>query len=202
MPSRLLACSLTFAALLTSAPGCMHRGALRGAALEATYPAWVRAGTGLIREDNQRALVAVGHVSGMRNVALARSTADNRARAELVQLLERFAGALVGEFEASQMAAGAQASTLDDKLSHEQAIKVLTAASLGGVSIPQHGFYGGDNSVFALARLELDHLIDGSVRIRELSAPLRDWLQREATPTFDRLLEEQAHKPSVEPAKP
>ena len=78
--------------------GCAHQGANNFARelAQVNYPGWILRGSGPAKVGEQRSFFGVGQVSGMRNVALARSTADNRARAELARSFELFAASTLG----------------------------------------------------------------------------------------------------------
>lgn len=50
-------------------------------------PDWLKSGSGAFEQDGKRLLVGVGWTRSVGNSALARSSADNRARAEIARLL-------------------------------------------------------------------------------------------------------------------
>lgn len=170
--------------------GCAHTGGAT-AISDVQYPPWVLrgSGVGLGADQNSQAFFGVGQISGMRNVALARSTADNRARAELARALDDFYAQLLSAWAQEQSSSTA---TLGDsrtgirgnveqlakeQASPEQLIKTLSAAALPSVQIVEHWFHPEDGAVFSLARLELTQMRDNLARSRELTQPLREWLQ-------------------------
>src|SRR5688572_13222560 len=57
-------------------------------------PRWVTRGSVAVAGD-KRAFYGVGSASGIKEAALLRSTADNRARAELAKLLDTFSASLM-----------------------------------------------------------------------------------------------------------
>lgn len=98
-------------------------------------PEWVQKGSVKEQGDEGTLLYGVGVVSGIKNVALARSTADNRARAEVAKLVET-------HVEATEGGGGKE-------------IKTHAAATLSGVEIVDHWIHPTEGSVYALARLEV-----------------------------------------------
>ena len=93
---------------------------------EREVPRWIRIGSVLCRDGEDVVAWGVGSISGLRNHALARTTADNRARAAIAKL---FAITI-------QRAPGV--------------IKTFTSMTLTGVQIHDHHF-AADGTVFALA---------------------------------------------------
>lgn len=144
--------------------------------LAPAYPAWVRRGTLACGTGDQAALFGLGQVRGIRNVALARSTADNRARAELARLLERwFVAALTPPTRgksAALLRPAAPGAAADDG----QALRALLGVALPSVQVAEHWFHPDDGSIYALARLDVAAAIDAIGQLRELDAGVREAL--------------------------
>lgn len=169
-----------FALALT---GCASLGAplgqMRG--LQA-YPAWVRAGSIAQGSGAQRELVGVGEVRGIRNVALSRSTADNRARAELARVLDAYVDAWVSQVA---LPGGPPQAPL---------ARALAAAMLPAAQIVAHDYRADDGAVYALARLRLadaQAAIDG---LREVDAPLLDALAQASAAAHDLMVTQAARR--------
>lgn len=111
-------------ALLLSLVVCV---ACADADADTRYPAWVEAGSRVSIEEGRPVAYGVGAAGGIRNLALARAAADNRARAALARALIEHRG-----------------RPTTDKI----------RATLTGVRIVEHWTDPSDGTVYALARLE------------------------------------------------
>ena len=87
------------------------------------YPEWVLKGSGAFGGESGRVFYGVGSVSGIKNHALARTTADNRARAEIAKIFETYSASLMKDYQESIKANGAS----EDAQLVTQAIKTFSA---------------------------------------------------------------------------
>jgi len=157
--------------------GCASVGPALAPRQEAVpYPAWVKQGTALGGADGQdKAFYGLGEVRGIRNVALARATADNRARAELARLLDAFVAQWLGN---CPMPPGQTSEAL---------MRLLTASSLSGVQIVEHYFHPDDGSVFSLARLDLSHVVQHLQLGADIPTPVKKYLMDHSDEAFGRM---------------
>lgn len=142
------------------------------------FPEWVTKGSGAFGGEEGRVFYGVGEVSGIKNHALARTTADNRARAEIAKIFEVYSASLMKDYMASTTAGDMSASSEEQHV--EQAIKTFSAATLSGVQIVDHWFHPTDGSVFALARLDLSALTNNLDKMKELNDKVRDYVRKNA----------------------
>lgn len=177
------------------------------------YPAWVLGGTGVHASGGQRTLIGVGQIDGMRNVALARATADNRARAELARVLEAYFAALLADVEAGDKRGedlgsvpeadandrlppsakpafgetrGARAHV---SLERDAAlVKSLLAASLPSVQVADHWFHPDRGAVFSEARLDVEEIRDGVARLRDVPEAMVSLLLARLEPVHEGML--------------
>lgn len=206
-PRRTLAGVLLLLSLAASAGGCAHAtGNFAQELAQVPYPDWVLRGSGPAHAGQARCFFGLGQVTGMRNAALARSTADNRARSELGRAFELFAASVLAAWvteqdaQAGKAGAGAGAEvgprggvTLvaqPAEVGSEQVVKVMAAVALPSVQVVEHWTHPDDGAIFSLARLQLEQLTDGIGRARELSPQLRSWLQQHLAAQHDVLAEE------------
>ena len=82
-------------------------------------PSWVKQGSGLRSSAKGKVFYGVGSAGGIRNPALLRTTADNRARSELTKIFQVFSASLMKDYMAS-----------DGQQNVEQAIKTFFIQSL------------------------------------------------------------------------
>lgn len=196
---------LVAAVVVVMATNCAHPANNFAQELaQVPYPDWVLRGSGPARSTEVRCFFGVGQVAGMRNAALARSTADNRARSELGRSFELFAASVLAAWAGEQEAQAARAGAGTEppprggvtvvaqpaELGSEQLVKVLASVALPAVQVVEHWTHPEDGAIFSLARLELDQLTDGIGRARQLSPQLRTWLQQHLAAQHDVLAEE------------
>ncbi|OGQ91071.1 MAG: hypothetical protein A2289_05245 [Deltaproteobacteria bacterium RIFOXYA12_FULL_58_15] len=116
-------------------------------------PGWImRGNVAMVMADGRRVFYAVGAASGIKNVSLLRSTADNRGRNELVKLFEVFSASLMKDYMSASSGSGEEQVV-------ENAIKTATSASLKGSEIVDR-YADGDGTLYALAALDLKVLKD------------------------------------------
>ena len=108
-------------------------------------PPWVARGNVAVVDNGQRVFYGVGSGNSVKNPALLRTAADNRARNEIAKTFETFTASLMKDYSSSS---GEQ--------NVEQAVKTFTSMSLEGVEIVDH--YGrraagrGDRAARATSR--------------------------------------------------
>ena len=141
------------------------------------YPEWVLKGSGAFGGESGRVFYGVGSVSGIKNHALARTTADNRARAEIAKIFEVYSASLMKDYMASTTAGDMSASSEEQHV--EQAIKTFSAQTLSGVQVVDHWFHP-DGTVYALAQLDLEGFTNALDRMKELNAEVRDYVRKNA----------------------
>jgi len=141
------------------------------------YPEWVLKGSGAFGGEAGRVFYGVGSVSGIKNHALARTTADNRARAEIAKTFEVYSASLMKDYMASTTAGDMSAASEEQHV--EQAIKTFSAQTLSGVQIVDH-WYHPDGTVYALAQLDLKSFTDNIDKMKELNAQVRDYVRKNA----------------------
>lgn len=142
------------------------------------YPEWVMKGSGAFGGDDKRVFYGVGSVSGIKNQSLARTTADNRARAEVSKIFEVYSASLMKDYQASTTAGDMSKSSEEQHV--EQAIKTFSASTLSGVQIVDHWFHPQDGTVYSLAQLDLENFTTNLDKMKELNAQVRDYVRQNA----------------------
>ena len=140
------------------------------------YPDWVLKGSGAYGGDAGRVFYGVGSVTGIKNHALARTTADNRARADLAKVFETYSASLMKDYMASTMAGDA----VSEERHVENVIKTFSAQTLSGVQVVDHWFHPADGTVFALARLDLNAFTDSLEKMNELNGKVKEYVKKNA----------------------
>ena len=140
------------------------------------YPDWVLKGSGAYGGDAGRVFYGVGSVTGIKNHALARTTADNRARADLAKVFETYSASLMKDYMASTMAGDA----VSEEQHVENVVKTFSAQTLSGVQVVDHWFHPADGTVFALARLDLNAFTDSLEKMNELNGKVKEYVKKNA----------------------
>jgi hypothetical protein len=147
-------------------------------------PDWIDKGSGAFSSDAGKVLRGVGIASGIRNVALLRTTADDRARAELAKVLDTYVSVLNKDYQSSTTAGDMKSSSEEQHVS--QAMKSFSQARLQGARIAER-YLGADGTQYALAQLDLQQMKDGLSKMRELNERVRDAVRANADKAFDEL---------------
>jgi len=153
-------------------------------------PEWVDRGSGAFSEGGRKVFYGVGSATGIKNRPLARTTSENRARAEISKIFKTYSASLMKDYMASTTAGDMSASSEEQHV--EQAIKTFSATTLSGVQIVEHWRDPSDGTMFSLARLDLDAFKDSLEKANELSASVRDYVRKNAEKAFDGLEAEEA----------
>ena len=180
------------AAIALSACGGKKEGEAPANFQGVDYPEWVMKGSGAFGGESGRVFYGVGSVSGIKNHALARTTADNRARAEIAKIFETYSASLMKDYMAATTAGDGTASSEEQHV--EQAIKTFSATTLSGVQIVDHWFHPVDGSVYALARLDLESFTDNLGKMQELNSQVRDYVRKNAERVHMDLEKEEAKR--------
>jgi hypothetical protein len=160
------------------------------------YPEWVLKGSGAFGGEQGRVFYGVGSVSGIKNHALARTTADNRARAEIAKIFETYSASLMKDYMASTTAGDMSASSEEQHV--EQAIKTFSAVTLSGVQVVNH-WVAPDGTWYALAQLDLDNFTDNLTKMNELNEKVRDHVRQNAERVHMDLEKEESKREGAAP---
>jgi len=156
-------------------------------------PAWVTKGSGAFNDAGNKVFYGVGAVTGVKNQPLAQTTSENRARAEITKIFETYTASLMKDYSASTTGGGAvtSASPTSEEQYVEQAIKTFSAATLNGVMIIDHWTDPSTETIYSLARLDLDNFKNSLDKVKELNSSVRDYVKKNAEKSFDSLAEEE-----------
>ena len=103
-------------------------------------PIWIGRGTTIAKEHTQTNFYAVGAVTHIKNIGLARTTAANRARAELSKLYKHYLSNLMKNVSGERPS--------ENQLNEHQPIY--------NIEIVEYWKNDSDNTLYALAHLKFD----------------------------------------------
>lgn len=161
---------IALAALLLAAAGCGG-------------PQWVRKGSSVF-PPSERMFYGVGRAdASIPAVDLRAEAAENRARAELQRYFDTYMGYLMQDYEGAD---GQQA---------DRVIKTFSAGHLSGVRIVDR--YQKGDTIYALARLDLEEFRKVVRAAPELTERTRQYLIDHSDKLFDKLKEEEVRQGAV-----
>ncbi len=144
-------------------------------------PAWVNEGKQALHDGGDRLFHGIGSAPAMNDGSLQRATADNRARAELAQIVSTYMEALVEDYST--------ALTSDDQFINEQSftrsIKSLTKLELMGAEIIARWRHPETGVIYSLAELDMKKLAVAAAAAKDMDAGLRNHVVREGNNVFD-----------------
>jgi hypothetical protein len=147
-------------------------------------PDWVNKGSGAFKDSNEKVFYGVGLADGMKNLSLQRTTADDRAIANVATQISSVVKRLKKDYES--ITAAGQDTTERENV--DNAMKLLVNETVSGAKIIDHWEHPGKNVLYALARVELNTLQKKIETHKELSDESRDVIKKKA----DNLHEEMA----------
>lgn len=167
---------------------------------ERGVPAWLGQGSGAFSQGDEAVLLGMGVASGIRNTALARSTAENRARAEVARMFEAYMDHVLEGCPSWEAAAPLPSETPQaEPMSVEQVKKLLTAAALNGVEPKEYWYAQKEGDVYVLVALPIHKIIEMLPKITELSEPIRTYITQQAQRVHAQWMTLPKHQPDVYP---
>jgi hypothetical protein len=146
-------------------------------------PDWVNKGTRVLNDKDGRLFHGVGSAPAMGDDSLQRSTADDRARAEVARIFSSYMDVVSDDYSAST-GTGADASA-------EQAvtrqIKAVTKQNLSGSKIIGRWKDDRTNAVYSICELDLKQIKSTVQGAKDMNADLRRYIDRNADNIFDKI---------------
>jgi hypothetical protein len=162
---------------------------MAGCASAPNRPDWVMKGGGAFKGE-KKMMYGVGIAESIKSEALRRTTADNRAIAEISKQLSVMSASMMRDYMSSANA------TEDEKASGEQyvenTVKTFTDNTLSGVKIIDR--WDDGKVTYSLATLNLDYLKTMTEQVNKLSDKVREYIKANAESSFDKLEQEQERR--------
>ncbi len=151
-------------------------------------PSWILKGGGAFPEQEKQVFYGVGSIQGVDNRSLARTAADNRARAEIAKILGTYTAALMRDYASATTANDIQRSTQEQHI--ENTLKTVTIKTVSGVEVIDR-WIDEDGTIYSLARLHLAAFKTNVEGLQELHQDVRDYIRQHADQAFDTLSKEE-----------
>jgi hypothetical protein len=149
-------------------------------------PDWVNKGTQVLNDKDGRLFHGVGSSPALGDEALQRSTADDRARAEVGRMLSTYLD-VVGNDYVAATGTGANASA-DQAVSRQ--IKAVTKVNLAGSKIIGRWKDSKTNMIYSIAELDLKQVKSTLENANSMNEDLRRYIGRNADNIFDKVSKE------------
>lgn len=149
-------------------------------------PDWVNKGTQALNDKDGRLFHGVGSSPSLGDEALQRSTADDRARAEVGRMLSTYLD-VVGNDYVAATGTGANASA-DQAVSRQ--IKAVTKVNLAGSKIIGRWKDSKTNMIYSIAELDLKQVKSTLENANSMNEDLRRYVGRNAENIFDKVSKE------------
>jgi hypothetical protein len=151
-------------------------------------PDWVNKGTAVLNDKDGRLFHGVGSSPSLGDEALQRSTADDRARAEVARMLSTYLD-VVGNDYVAATGTGSNASA-DQAVSRQ--IKAVTKVNLAGSKIIGRWKDAKTNMIYSIAELDLKQVKSTLENANSMNEDLRRYIGRNADNIFDKVSGEKA----------
>lgn len=182
-----------FAAVATAAAltGCAGNG--KPSPIANNAPEWVNKGTGAFKDQaGKQVFYGVGSVQGVRNIPLARASADDRGRADIAKIMNSYVTSLTKDYMASVTAGDMSKSSEEQMVS--QTMKNFAKFTLHGSVPVDHWVDKENNIVYALVKLDMAAVQQSLADSKELDVKVRDYVKANAEKAFDELSAEESKR--------
>jgi len=146
-------------------------------------PDWVNKGTQVLNDKDGRLFHGVGSSQTLGDESLQRSTADERARAEVARMLSTYIDAVSNDY-ANASGTGANANA-DQEVSRQ--IKAVTKMNLAGSKIIGRWKDPRTNAVWSIAELDLKQVKSTLESANGMNDDLKRYIGRNAENVFDKV---------------
>lgn len=149
-------------------------------------PDWVNKGTAYVNNKDGRLFHGVGSAGAMGDDALQRSTADDRARAEVARIFSSYLDVASRDYQSASRSGDVKAA--EEAVSRQ--IKNLTQVNLAGTRIVARWLDKRTGVVYAIAEIDTKQVKDTLATTRDMNDNVRRYLQTNADNIFDRVAQE------------
>jgi len=146
-------------------------------------PDWVNKGTQAVNDKDGRLFHGVGSAPSLGDDALQRSTADDRARAEVARMLSTYIDAVSNDYSASA-GTGTNASA-DQSVSRQ--IKAVTKQNLAGSKIIGRWKDSRTSMVYSISELDLKSVKTTLEGANGMNDDVKRYIGRNADNIFDKV---------------
>ena len=155
-------------------------------------PDWVNKGTHILNNQDGRLFHGVGSASPMVDMALQKSVADDRARAEVARVMSSYMDVVTSDYLSSTKT-GASANAGSTSATEEavsRQIKALTRVNLAGAKIIGSWRDPKSNIIYSIAELDMKQVKSTLAGTQDMNENLKRYIETSADNIFDRVAKE------------
>lgn len=149
-------------------------------------PDWVNEGTNVLNNKDGRLFHGVGSASPTGDMALQKSVADDRARAEVARILSSYMDVVSNDYMSS--AKSGDTNVNEEAVSRQ--IKALTKVNLTGARIIGSWRDPKTNIIYSIAELDMKQVKDTLSQTQDMNEDLKRYIETSADNIFDRVAKE------------
>ena len=183
MTTRISKYLIIIAATITLAAGCSGKTSVESDLNIKGAPDWVNEGSQMLNDKGGRLFHGIGSAPPMGDASLQRSTADDRARAEIAKVLNSFLKTASNDYSAAASSGGETVS----EISVSRQIDNLTQINLTGAKIIGRWHDKRTGTTWSIAELDMKRMKETLSKAEQMSPGLRDFLSNEGDTIFDRI---------------
>jgi hypothetical protein len=146
-------------------------------------PDWVNEGTNILNSKDGRLFHGIGSAAKMDDMELQRSTAENRARAEVARILSSYMDVVGKDYTASVAVGDAR----ETEQSVSRSIESFTKVNLTGVRIIANWRDEKVGTIYSLAELDMKHVKDILKNVGDMNESLRGYIEQHGDTIFDKM---------------
>lgn len=141
-------------------------------------PDWVDQGTQAVSDEDGRYIQGIGMAPPMGDLALQRTTAENRARAEIARVLSTFVDSTMNDYIGQS--GDATSSSVD------RTIRSTTQLALSGAKVIGHWKSPETGNLFAFARMDMKSFDQSLQQGDAMTERFKRYMQSQGYQKFDR----------------
>lgn len=149
-------------------------------------PDWVNKGSNTLSSKDGRLFHGVGSASPMGDLALQKSVADDRARAEVARVLSSYLDVVSNDYMAS--AKSTDTGVNEEAVSRQ--IKNTTKVNMAGAKIIGSWRDPKSNIIWSIAELDMQHVKSTMAGVNDMNVDLKRYIETSADNIFDRIAKE------------
>ena len=149
-------------------------------------PDWVNEGSNILNDKDGRLFHGVGSSSPTGDMALQKSVADDRARAEVAKVLSSYMDVVSNDYMSSAKAGGANVT--EEAVSRQ--IKALTKVNLTGAKIIGSWRDPKTFIIYSIAELDMKQVKSTLSETQGMNDDLKRYIETRADNIFDRVAKE------------
>lgn len=147
-------------------------------------PDWVNEGTQAVSDRNGQLIQGIGMAPPMNDPSLQKSTADNRARAEVARVLSTFIDSTINDYSSSNGETNTNTSNI------ERDIRSATQLALNGAIIKGNWKNKKTGDIYSFAELDMEKVDKAIEAASVMNANFKSYFSKNSNANFQRFAED------------